>query len=75
MSKYYLVEMPDDFKSDNRTRYACDWCINRAGCNANVFYCPLANAKKAVEVKGGISRAIATQFDKEIKLYAVEEHK
>ena len=85
-TKHLIIEVPDDFKSDGRTRYACDWCINKSGCNANVFYCPIANGKEAIEwdtsklvmtSKGG---DIATMSNpkmngKPVTLYAVEVEK
>lgn len=54
--KNLIIEVPDDWKD----HHAVDWEWLKA------------NAKEAVEVHGGISRAIATQFDSEVKLYAVE---
>jgi hypothetical protein len=51
------------------------------GCKEARFFCwnekqgqyIIIPAKKAMAVHGGISRAIATQFDKEVDVYAVEK--
>ena len=54
--KPLLVMVPESFKRDGRTRYACDNCPNRREgqkCYANVFMCPLAQGKPAVEQKDG----------------------
>ena len=79
-TKHLIIEVPDDFKSDGRTRYACDWCINKSGCNANVFYCPIANGKEAVVVnpkdEAYFHPGLGWRINgKPVTLYAVEVEK
>ena len=78
MSQPWIVMMPDNF--DNaRTRHACDTCPNICGgkCQANPFFCPLANAKKAVEVKQPRynGERVWSLPCSPVTLYAVEDEK
>ena len=84
--KKIIIEVPDDFEPNKNTRYACDWCINKTGCNANVFYCPIARGKEAIEwdtsnlVMTSKDGDIATMSNpkmngKPVTLYAVEVEK
>ena len=68
-----IMEMPEGW-----TYAKCVLCgsmDNKIGdCGIAVDNCPLAKAQEVVEVKGGLSRAIATQFDgKEGKVYFAAE--
>ena len=73
----YIIEMPD--KWDGQACGSCCDCpllktVRRMSRDRRAE-CPLANAVKAVEVSGGIARAIGAQFGNPVKLYAVEEGK
>jgi hypothetical protein len=65
-TKFLLIEVPADWKC-----YCPSWKGKKDDCPRCRDY-PLRIARVAVKVQGGISRAIATQFDGEVEVFAVD---